>query len=187
MVSMNMWVRLWGSTSSGTALLSIQCLIKTFIPIGYQNCEQINKIPTFDSCNANLKQQRKEKGMLRTSFSGSYFNNNNVLALSHTANHTPINGNLDINSDANNLIFDANEPQAPANLAFLQSTLESLEEKKYDRLWQLIVYTNVFDPSLDFMKAAMDFCTAKTHRYIDYARLSYHTNSMQNMYHGASP
>lgn len=68
-----------------------------------------------------------------------------VLTLSHTANHTPVDDNLDNGFNASDWLIEASEPHALDDFANPLSTLELLEGWKYNLVYQLILATKASD------------------------------------------
>lgn len=79
-------------------------------------------------------------------FSNDYFEIIYALLKSQTASHTPVADNQEDAFNATNWIIEANKPHAIVNLAVSLSSLELLEEKRYDQFYQLILATKTSDP-----------------------------------------
>lgn len=71
-------------------------------------------------------------------FLDNYFETINVLAWSHIASHSPVDDSLDDDCYAEIWTIKANEPHVLDYLTVVLSTLEVVEEQKYEQFCQLI-------------------------------------------------
>lgn len=75
-----------------------------------------------------------------------------MLARFHSASHIPVDGYLDDNLNANDLIIKGSEFQALNELAGSLSTLKLLEEQNYDYVCHIILSSKARDHNSGFNK-----------------------------------
>lgn len=114
--------------------------MKTAIPVGYSKLwtkKCLNFYVWDQSCPFEAAAERE--GVLDTFLSNNFFESINVLTWSHTTSHIPFSYSVDDEFNEDDCIIDANEPQVLDFFAVLLSTLESLEEQKFDQFNQRIL------------------------------------------------
>lgn len=132
----------------------------------HSSCTQICKliddsIPTFKPSPATREQQLKEKGVICTFALDSFFKTINFLTLSHIVNRILVDEKLVDDCNANVWVIAANEPQTLDDMAVLLCILEFLKGQKYDHFYQLILATNVNDPSSGFYERNNELLTCR--------------------------
>lgn len=126
-----------------------------------------DKIIRFESSPTGLEKRAKKKGMPGTSILDTSFGTVDVLTQSHNSSHKYTDDNEDDDFDGNHWIIEADDPQAPDDLAFQLHTVRLFEKQKIissvnsDWPQKPVILAQVS------MKTTMRACTADTHPYLN--------------------